>query len=717
MMSTVVSLAEWREPAEEPRSPWAQYLESNLEAVWREEEWNPETLTFTGDPDNPMTGVSICATPRCSTLIDRSKVGRCLKCDRARRVWTGGDFDMEYVPVRRRVGGLPATPHVFTLADLTSTARAEVLAGLQHRDREGIELYPVVVCAVVRMLEGAESVLDVRDEGAPARTLGLLRAIQANTRRLRARHAGRDGTEGEVWDCALVGLRSARDRRYTAVTGFLDFTVVRQPWLRRVVLETTRALRPSVAEARQTLRAASIASLALAGRPNGEKPSNLSMGDMTSIFDAFARAADPATTKPYSPSHRQSLWGAWKRLIETGRRAGLMDEVPGTFAIPADKRMPVPVAREDELGSAIPEPWIAYLDTNLDTLGRSTSYTANEWTADDFALLYQTFYQVLRDTGRRPNEIANLRRDPLEFNGAEASLIYDNRKAGRHGRRLPITSDTVRVIRAWSDHLGRLQVPDACAGFLFPAPGARNRARRGHLSSSQFGKVFRSWVDSLDTPDDLPPDSRAFARTKIDPYGLRHAYAQRHADNGTPVDVLRELMDHVSIETTMGYFTVSLRRKQDAVRLMSQYATDRFGRPAPFASELAYERASVAVPFGNCTEPTNVAAGGKSCPIRFQCAGCGYYRPDPSYLDAVETQVRDLRTDRELAIGAGAAQWVVTNLDEQITAFAGIAESLRAMIADMPSQEQADLNEAGATMRKVRQTQVFIPLDTVRHRP
>lgn len=176
-------------------------------------------------------------------------------------------------------------------------------------------------------------------------------------------------------------------------------------------------------------------------------------------------------------------------------------------------------------------------------------------------------------------------------------------------------------------------------------------------------------------------------------------------------------MDHVSIETTMGYFTVSLRRKQDAVRLMSQYATDRFGRPAPFASELAYERASVAVPFGNCTEPTNVAAGGKSCPIRFQCAGCGYYRPDPSYLDAVETQVRDLRTDRELAIGAGAAQWVVTNLDEQITAFAGIAESLRAMIADMPSQEQADLNEAGATMRKVRQTQVFIPLDTVRPRP
>ncbi|GAA1488399.1 tyrosine-type recombinase/integrase [Brachybacterium sacelli] len=715
-MSSVVALAGWRSPADEPRVPWPQFLESNLDFVWREDEWDPEALEFTGNPTNPMTGVNVCATPRCTTLIDGSKVGRCLKCRRERRIWTGGDFDAEYVPVRQRVGGAPATPHTFTLADLTSTARNEVLAGLQFRDREGIELQPVVARSVVRMVEGAESVLDVRDEGAPARTLGLLRAIQANARRLRARHAGRDGTEGEVWDCALVGLRSARDRPYTAATGFLDFTVVRQTWLRHILLETTRALRPSVAEVRHTLQAASIASLSLAGRPNGETPSALSMGDMTAIFDAFRHAVNPATTKTYSSSHRVSLWGAWRRLIETGRRAGLMDEVPGTFAIPDDKRMPVPAAREDELGSAIPEAWIAHLDAHLDALGTSTTYTANEWSAGDFALLYQAIYQLLRDTGRRPSEITGLRRDPLEFSGAEASLIYDNRKAGRHGRRLPITSSTVDVVRAWSNHLGTLQVPDACADFLFPAPGPRNRARRGHLSSAQFSKVFRSWVEALDTPVDLPPEARAFAKTEIGPYGLRHAYAQRHADNGTPVDVLRELMDHVSIETTMGYFTVSLRRKQEAVRLMSQYSIDRFGHPAPFANDLAYERSSVAVPFGNCTEPTNVAAGGKSCPIRFQCAGCGYYRPDPSYLDAVAKQIRNLRTDRELAIGADAAQWVVTNLDEQIAAFVGVAESLQAMIAAMPPQELANLDEAGATMRKVRQTQVFIPLDDVGHR-
>ncbi|WP_257579027.1 tyrosine-type recombinase/integrase [Streptomyces sp. JJ38] len=48
------------------------------------------------------------------------------------------------------------------------------------------------------------------------------------------------------------------------------------------------------------------------------------------------------------------------------------------------------------------------------------------------------------------------------------------------------------------------------------------------------------------------------------------------------------------------------------------------------------DRDVVQLPYGNCTEPTTIKAGGKSCPLRFQCVGCGFYRPDPSYLPAVE---------------------------------------------------------------------------------
>ena len=55
---------------------------------------------------------------------------------------------------------------------------------------------------------------------------------------------------------------------------------------------------------------------------------------------------------------------------------------------------------------------------------------------------------------------------------------------------------------------------------------------------------------------------------------------------------------------------------------------------------------SVAVPFGNCIEPSNIKAGGKACPIRFQCAGCGSCRPDPSYLPAIEDHVLAIKAAR-----------------------------------------------------------------------
>ena len=43
-----------------------------------------------------------------------------------------------------------------------------------------------------------------------------------------------------------------------------------------------------------------------------------------------------------------------------------------------------------------------------------------------------------------------------------------------------------------------------------------------------------------------------FDPSMITPYALRHSYAQRHADAGVPVDVLKDLLDHAAISTTMG---------------------------------------------------------------------------------------------------------------------------------------------------------------------
>ena len=85
------------------------------------------------------------------------------------------------------------------------------------------------------------------------------------------------------------------------------------------------------------------------------------------------------------------------------------------------------------------------------------------------------------------------------------------------------------------------------------------------------------------------------------------------------------------------------------------YSPMLMANPAPFTSPAAYERASISVPFGNCTEPSNVTAGGGSCPIRFQCAGCGFYRPDPSYLPALEQHIG--RHMSGIAMPGGGVDW------------------------------------------------------------
>jgi hypothetical protein len=147
---------------------------------------------------------------------------------------------------------------------------------------------------------------------------------------------------------------------------------------------------------------------------------------------------------------------------------------------------------------------------------------------------------------------------------------------------------------------------------------------------------------------------------------------------------------------------VGLKRKQQAIRSVGSLATDAAGHPAPFTSPTAYQRASVSVPFGNCTEPSNVKAGGGACPIRFQCAGCGFYRPDPSYLPALEQHIAALRTDRETARAIGAADYVTDNLTAEIRAFTDVADAMRRRLDALPASERDEVEQASRLLRRAR---------------
>lgn len=333
--------------------------------------------------------------------------------------------------------------------------------------------------------------------------------------------------------------------------------------------------------------------------------------------------------------------------------------------------------------------------------------------------MFQTAYQVLRDTGRRPGELASLPADCLEIDGGEWALVYDNHKKRRLRRRLPITADTAAIIQHWQQQRARIDLTQAGQDWLFPAaPGPFGP---GHLSANRFAMVLREWVTTIPTlHSDLPgPDGTPlpFDRSLIYPYAFRHSYAQRHADAGVAVEVLKELMDHRDISVTQGYYKVGLKRKRDAIKIMSRYVHDRTGTLIPTSgSATGYELKSVAVPFGNCVEPTNVKAGGKQCPIRFQCAGCGFYRPDPSYLPAIEEHINALKADRETAASMGADTFVIRNLTDQADAFTDVATAMRDKLVTLPEAERAEVEQASTTLRKLRAGRIILPL-TVKTNP
>ncbi|MEV6886202.1 hypothetical protein [Streptomyces sp. NPDC051135] len=129
----------------------------------------------------------------------------------------------------------------------------------------------------------------------------------------------------------------------------------------------------------------------------------------------------------------------------------------------------------------------------------------------------------------------------------------------------------------------------------------------------------------------------------------------------------------------------------------------------------------MAVPYGGCTEPSNVKAGG-SCPIRFQCASRGFYRPDPSHLSASEQHTNELRPDRETAQAMDAADFVITALTTQNTAFEQVTDQMRRSLAPLPAAERAEIEKAAAVPRRARagSSHTLLPLtanDNTPHDP
>ena len=108
----------------------------------------------------------------------------------------------------------------------------------------------------------------------------------------------------------------------------------------------------------------------------------------------------------------------------------------------------------------------------------------------------------------------------------------------------------------------------------------------------------------------------------------------------------------------------------------------------------------VAVPYGTCTEPTNVKAGGGACPVRFRCVGCDHFRTNIAFLPDLQAYLDDLLRTRERLAAAidGVDDWAradATPTEEEITRIRRLITRIKGDVADLDDTEQAQHRRRG----------------------
>lgn len=600
---------------------------------------------------------------------------------------------------------------IVILKGLPERVRVELLVGVQQRTEEGTKTALTALRAVVTALREARaaSIHDL-DPAAikQARHDGrqLLRFLQTAVRRRLSSPQTERGND--VWDLSAFG-----------VPGRLRFTEISQPWLREAAKHWAEEDLPrhrgrqagATAKAVVAAVARLSASLRESREDGGNDPRALARRDVVTLTN---RLAHLQRTGEVTELMRVQACRYLRRFLTDLRALGLTRVGGPAAGLPDDvvlTRGDIPPQPDTGgPGRGLPDWALHVVNDNLHVLAERSG-------ADTRRMV-----ELLIDTGRRPDEICQLPWDCLDRDSdGKPTLLYTDSKNHKPGRRLPIAEATAAVIGAAKDDVRR-RFPDTPPGELVLFPRDNSNPRGTHPYTEQvFTNAHRRFINAI--ADQLVTEVievdgtrrvEQLDRLAVVPYSYRHAYAQRHADEGVPPDVLRDLMGHDKIQTTLHYYRVTEKRARVAIDRVSGHQFNAHGRRVftAITGLLADEHArmrvgQVAVPFGICTEPANVKAGGQACPYKFTCLGCGHFRSDPSYLPELKSYLQQKLADQErLRAATDLQDWARTHLSPPEQEITGLRELIRRIETDVDALSDADqqrIAEAVAVIRSTRQ--------------
>ena len=582
---------------------------------------------------------------------------------------------------------------------------AELLIGLQQRSRlDGVKTKEADLRRWCNQLR-AQQAGTLADYVMPATVDPMLQSLCTSVSAHARRAVSSAETEivNDEWDLVVFGH-----------TGTLSFTGITQPWLRAVA---KRWAADDLPKRRSTTSRGGLAvrhhlgcvvrlSASLRMRPDrGEVPAALDRPAMEAFLNrlAYLQSAGQISTDARIRTCREV-----RKVLTTARAMGLTR--PGGPAAGLGEDFTISVADVPDK----PEPAEPGRDLPVEIMRQICAHL------DDVASpVMRLAIELAIDTGRRPEEICTLTLNCLsrDDDGAPV-LVYDNHKANRLGRRLPISENTAQLLTDQHSRVrGRWPDTPVAALKLLPTD-RRNPDGTKAVTAFSLGFAHRAWVTAM--PELVTADGVVFDKTKIVLYAYRHTYAQRHADAGIGIDVLRELMDHRKLDATKGYYRVGESRRREAVDQVAAMQFDRNGnriwRSAQQLLDSEHARRAigeVAVPFGVCAEPSNVQAGGNACPFRFRCTGCDHFRTDISYLPDLQAYLDDLLRNRERVLAAtDVDEWARAEAmpsEEEIVRVRRLIARVQAGLEDLTDEERTHIDTAVAAVRGHRTVMIGMP--------
>lgn len=654
----------------------------------------------------PLPSFGTCIAASCAAVAAH----RCGLCAAHRTAWCRHRRDHDGAVLAewaRHAAPADVAGHEITLRGLPDRVITELLAGLQRRTDADLQTLPTCVRHLVKMLHAqrAESMLDLAQVHGTAIRSDARQLLRSLITELYCLLSGPEKERAkDIWQLQVFGL-----------AGKLDFTGISQRWLREAVkwwaaedLPLRRGREPAD-PARDTIRAAVALSqsLRLSRDDGGHDPAALSRQDIVAFNN---RLAHQVRTGELTADSRLRLTRRVYRLLNDMHALGITAAGEAAAGLPASfmlRRSDIPKDPDRvPRPRSLPDTVLKVIAGNLGVLEERCGISERRIT------------EVLIDTGRRPDEVCTLEWDCLERDPSGSPvLIYTDAKNNRPGRRLPISEATAAVITAqkdWARHRYPHTPSDDLA--LFPRDKG-NKDGTKPIRADAYGNAHRIFADEI-AHLLLDADGQQVSPALIVPYAYRHSYAQRHADAGVQLDVLRELMSHRSMRTTTGYYRITENRLRTAIDKVARHQFNAAGQRVfgGIAGLLADEHArmrigQVAVPFGTCTEPSNVKAGGHACPYKYTCTGCGHFRSDPSYLPELKSYLQQLLADRErLHATTDIAPWARAQAsppDEQVIQVRDLIRRIEADLDNLSDSDRAQIQQAVIAIRAARQTVVL----------